>query len=162
MKFLPDELYAQVEESMPIICVDFVPLRHAKARTEIGLILRDSPFGQVWCHLGGRISHGETIADALQRHCHDTLSTGLILEADPQPAHVYQWFPPTDIPESARGLSHGLDPRKHSVGLSFTVKLDGEPSPRTEALEFGWFATGEYPGPLWPGCRSLLSHLVPR
>lgn len=146
---------------MPIICVDFIPVRRTKGRTEIGLILRDSPFGKVWCHLGGRIFRGETIADALQRHCQDTLNTNLILEPDPQPGHVYQWFPPADTPRSAEDFSHGRDPRKHSIGLSFTAELDGVPSPRNEALDFGWFASPQLPEPLWPGCRDLLGSLAP-
>lgn len=160
MKFLPDELYAQVERSIPLICVDFVPVRQVEGRTEIGLILRESPFGQVWCHLGGRISRGETITDALQRHARDTLDTDLVLGADPQPSHVYQWFPPADTPESTQQLAHGVDPRKHSVGLSFTVELAGEPSPRNEALDFSWFGPAELPDPLWPGCQDLLYSLL--
>ncbi len=147
---------------MPIACVDFVPTRVVESRTEIGLILRNSPFGRVWCHLGGRIAQGESIADALQRHARDTLDTGVTLDADPQPTYVYQWFPPEDRPESAQHFAHGDDPRKHAIGLSFTVQLDGDPSPRNEAIDFDWFAPAVLPEPLWPGCRDLFSRLAPR
>lgn len=161
MRFLPADLYARIEQSMPIACVDFVPVRHVEGRIEIGLILRDSPFGRVWCHLGGRIARGESIADALQRHSRDTLDTDMILDLDPQPSYVYQWFPPEDRPESAQHFRHGEDPRKHSVGLSFTTQLAGDPRPRNEALDFSWFSPNAIPEPLWPGCRDLLARLTP-
>lgn len=162
MKFLPDDLYAHIEQSIPLACVDFVPVRVVEGRTEMGLILRDSPFGRVWCHLGGRISRGETIAEALQRHADDTLDTALALSNDPQPDYVYQWFPPDDRPVSAEHFPHGDDPRKHSIGLSFNVQLGGEPRPRNEALDFGWYTPARLPEPLWPGCRDLISRLAIR
>lgn len=147
---------------MPIACVDFVPVRTVDDRTEIGLILRDSPFGRVWCHLGGRIARGETIADALQRHARDTLDASLVLDPDPQPGYVYQWFPPADTPASAEHFPHGQDPRKHAIGLSFTVQLDGTPRPRNEALEFAWYDPDKLPEALWPGCQELFARLLPR
>lgn len=157
MSFLPADLYARIEQSMPIACVDFIPVRTRAGTREIGLILRDSPFGRVWCHLGGRILRGETIAGALQRHARDTLDTGLRLEADPQPDDVYQWFPPEIRP--ADGLPHGNDPRKHAIGLSFLVELDGDPSPRNEALAFEWMPPHDLPQPLWPGTDVLIGRL---
>lgn len=87
--FLPDDVYALVERSVPIACVDFVPVRMAPdGRREIGLILRDSPFGRVWCHLGGRVQHGETVVGALRRHARDTLDVGVMVEPNAQPAYV--------------------------------------------------------------------------
>lgn len=153
MSLLPSDLYARIEASMPIACVDFVP----KDSARIGLILRESPFGRVWCHLGGRILRGETIAAALHRHARETLAIDLRLPPDPQPAYVYQWFPPEIRPDD--GMPHGEDPRKHAVGLSFIVEHEGEPSPRGEALEFGWFGADALPSPLWPGTATLLDRL---
>lgn len=149
--YLPDDLYATIEQSVPIVCVDFVPTRG----DQVGLILRDSPFGRVWCHLGGRILRGETIAAALRRHAYDTVQVDLALANDPQPGYVYQWFPAEVRPDD--GLPHGDDPRKHAVGLSFVVDFIGEPQPRNEAIDFRWFTT--LPEPLWPGTARLLERL---
>jgi ADP-ribose pyrophosphatase YjhB (NUDIX family) len=158
VSYLPQELYEQIEQSMPIACVDFVPWRlMSTGEREIGLILRESPHGRVWCHLGGRIERGETIRQAIRRHAADTLAAGVILDANPQPDYVYEWFPGEIAP--ADGTVFGDDPRKHAVGLSFAVQLHGEPRPRNEALEFRYFPTARLPEPLWPGCRELLSRL---
>jgi ADP-ribose pyrophosphatase YjhB (NUDIX family) len=159
MSYLPDDLYASMERSMPISCVDFVPVRTASDGTlQVGLILRESPFGNVWCHLGGRVRHGETIAQALQRHAEDTLSTRLQLPDDPQPTWVYQWFPPDLAPDA--DWPYGTDPRKHSIALSFTATLDGAPQPRNEALDFAYHPIDDLPELLWPGCRELLAKLT--
>lgn len=159
MSYLSADLYATVEQSVPFACVDFVPVRESQSGDrEVGLILRDSPFGQVWCHLGGRILRGETIAQALQRHAKDTLATRLDIPEDPQPAWVYQWFPPDLAP--GVNWEFGEDPRKHSIGLSFVVSLLGNPVPQNEALDFAFFTPDALPEPLWPGCASLVERLL--
>lgn len=167
MTFLPADLYAQIERSIPIACVDFVPVRTTPdAKKQLGLIRRHSPHGEVWCHLGGRILRGETIREALRRHALDTLGVDLALPADPQPAYVYQWFPAEIRPSD--GMPHGDDPRKHAIGLSFVVELagDSEPRPQNEALDFAWVTRDPghdksigMPHPLWPGTDTLLAHL---
>lgn len=157
---LPADVYELVEQSVPIACVDFIPVRETgHGQTEIGLILRDSPYGRVWCHLGGRIGRGETIRDALLRHANDTLETSLDLPDDPQPQHVYQWFPPESRPAVAGTLAYGEDTRKHTIGLSFLVTMVGEPHPRNEAFEFAWYRPRMLPQPLWPGCEALFARL---
>lgn len=160
-QYIPDDLYTQIERSIPIICVDFVALRHGERGTEVGLILRESPFGQVWCHLGGRVQHGETVGDAIRRHARNTLGVEIDLGPDPQPVWVYQWFPDEHRPPT--GLVTGHDPRKHAIGLSFVVDLAGEElDPRDEALDFAYFPIGALPRPLWPGCENLVRQLVSR
>jgi ADP-ribose pyrophosphatase YjhB (NUDIX family) len=159
VSFLPAELYRTIERSMPITCVDFVPVRHGSDGPEIGLILRESPFGEVWCHLGGRILYGETVSDALRRHAYDTLGVALDLPVDPQPAYVYQWFPDDVRPHEVG--DYGRDPRKHAIGLSFVVKVAGPPFPRNEAIDFSYFSVDALPEPLWPGARQLLTRLIP-
>ncbi|CAL4860786.1 DUF4916 domain-containing protein [Microbacterium sp. MM2322] len=149
MTFLPDDTYALIEASVPLLCVDFVPVRAGDAGRQVGLILRHSPFGDVWCHLGGRVQRGETIVQALRRHAEDTLSVGVAIGLNAQPDHVYEWFPPELAPSD--GTAHGDDPRKHSVGLSYVVELTGQPSPRNEATDFAYFGIDNLPVPMWPG-----------
>lgn len=146
---------------MPIACVDFVPARvDASGARQIGLILRDSPHGRVWCHLGGRVQRGETLHDAIGRHARDTLGVEPVLPTNPQPDYVYEWFPPEIAPND--GTLFGDDPRKHAIGLSFVVQIDGAVTALNEALDFGWFSLEALPAPLWPGCETLLAALAPR
>jgi ADP-ribose pyrophosphatase YjhB (NUDIX family) len=159
--YIADDLYTQIEHSIPISCVDFVAVRREKRGTEVGLILRESPFGQVWCHLGGRIQHGETVGDAIRRHARETLGVEIDLGPDPQPVWVYQWLPDELRPQTS--LVTGHDPRKHAIGLSFVVDLTGEElHPQDEALDFAYFPIGALPQPLWPGCEHLVRQLVSR
>ena len=159
MTFLPGELYSTIEQSMPIACVDFIPVRTVgDGRREIGLILRDSPFGEVWCHLGGRVNRGETIVQALRRHARDTLDVDLAIASNAQPDYVYEWFPPDIAPTD--GTAHGDDPRKHAIGLSFVVDLIGTPAPRNEAVDFSWFERDAWPHAVWPGARFLAEVLA--
>lgn len=159
MTFLSPDLYAQIEASVPIPCVDFVPLRHRGETAQVGLILRESPFGRVWCHLGGRVRHGETVADALRRHARDTLAVSLDLPLNPQPRFVYEWFPPEIAPTD--GTVYGDDPRKHSIALSYVVTLGAEaPQPQNEAIDFGWFAVDALPTPMWPGSADMIARLA--
>ena len=151
---LPGDLYTTIERSMPIVAVDFVPVNEGL----VGLILRDSPFGRVWCHLGGRVFRGETLANALSRHALDTLGVDLVLPPDPQPGYVYQWFPPELAPSD--GLAYGSDPRKHAIGLSYVVALTGTPVAQNEALDFAWFRRDALPEPLWPGAAQMLHRLL--
>lgn len=154
MTFLPPDLYAEIERSLPIACVDFVPVREG----HVGLILRDSPYGRVWCHLGGRVLYGETLRDAIVRHTSDTLAVAPVVDDEPQPAYVYQWFPDAVAPTDA--TPYGRDTRKHAIGLSFVIDLQGNPNPQNEALDFAYFAPDALPEPLWPGCRHLLERLL--
>lgn len=161
-RVIPDELYRQIEQSMPIVCVDFLLRRRTDSGTaEIGLIRRASPYGEVWCHLGGRVRRGETLAQALRRHYDESLSGGdLVLGSDPQPAYVYQWFPDAIRPDVPIPMGH--DERKHAVGLSFVLDVDGTPSfrPGGEGLELRFAPVHALPEPLWPGCAELFARLL--
>ena len=84
----------------------------------------------------------------------------MVLEHDPQPDFVYQWFPPTVAPDD--GTAHGDDPRKHAIGLSFLVEIDGEPAPRNEALDFRYVEASALPDRIWPGSAELIAELIRR
>lgn len=157
MTFLPADTYRLIEESMPIACVDFVLVRERNGHRELGLILRDSPHGRVWCHLGGRIQRGETIAGAIRRHSRETIGIEPTLPLNPQPDYVYEWFPPDLTPTD--GTVSGDDPRKHAIGLSFVIQMDHEGTPRAEALDHQFFLPWALPPRLWPGCEDLFARL---
>ena len=160
--WLDDATWEAVQGTVPITCVDLLPFRNDGA--EVALVLRSTPFGPAprWCHMGGRVRHGETLRDALLRHLHETVSGAeVVLPADPQPDYVMQWFPDVVDPERD-GVAYGWDPRRHAVALCFAVELTGtpEPVPDGEALRFGWFATDSLDGlDLWPGTATLVSRV---
>lgn len=157
---IPEPLYHEIERSMPILCVDFLLRRERGGIDEVGLIRRSSPYGDVWCHLGGRVRRGETLRAALLRHFDESVvGAGLLVPADPQPLYTFQWFPDDVRPE---GFEFGRDERKHSVGLSFVLEVRGEPAarPNSEALDLQFSRADELPGPLWPGCTALFTQLL--
>lgn len=90
MHDIPDDVYTQIEHSTPI----FVPVRRVEGGTEIGLILRESPFGRR--HLGGRMERGESVGEAIRRHAGDTLGVQIDLG---RPA---TGMGPSVVPRSAR------------------------------------------------------------
>lgn len=158
MTYLPPEVYRLIEQSMPITCVDFVVVRERAHERQLGLILRDSPHGRVWCHLGGRVQRGETIAAAIRRHSRETVGVEPLLPLNPQPLYVYEWFPSDLAPTD--GTAFGDDPRKHAIGLSYVIDLgDHTPHPQNEAIDFAYFSPHDLPHEVWPGCRELFQRL---
>lgn len=155
------DLWAATQASIPIVCVDVVPVRRDPlgSPVQVGLIRRlGFEDRAVWCHVGGRVLLGESLAEALSRHLRDTLQLDILplLGPDPQPLYVQQYFREErpDVP------SAGRDPRKHAVGLSYVVTLEGTPSPVRggEALEFSWFNVEELSAvtDVWPGSMRMV------
>jgi ADP-ribose pyrophosphatase YjhB (NUDIX family) len=167
--WLSDEEWQFVQANVPIPCVDIVPVRKTdQGNPEVGLILRNSPFEnrKLWCHVGGRIARGETIREAILRHCHLTLQGfNFDIEADPQPQYVKQWFP-SKISPGGIGPLYGRDPRKHAVANSFLIWTDSLPTatPGGEALDFQWFSMNILPPEreTWPGTADLIVALLRR
>ncbi|WP_185973229.1 DUF4916 domain-containing protein [Aeromicrobium piscarium] len=149
------------QDHLPILCVDVLPIATIDGQRHIGLIEREHPEGtMVWCHLGGRVWRGETIAEAIRRHLNETLSGAEVHVPDePQPQLVMQWFP-----ERRDGLTHsGVDPRKHAVALCFVLPVAPAAcvSDGGEGLKFRWFAAGdEKRVPLWRGTDSMIDALA--
>jgi ADP-ribose pyrophosphatase YjhB (NUDIX family) len=158
---LPDDLWTTVQASVPILCVDVVPVRGTGTRLQVGLIRRafaDTGTG-VWCHVGGRVQHGETTDEAVARHLRETfVAVESDLETDPQPHHVVQWFPST----LRSGPTYGDDPRKHAVSLCWALPLGDDLAVRDggEGSDLAWFPadlTGTDDTDLWPGTRHLVT-----
>lgn len=109
-----------------------------------GLIYRETPHqGLRWCTIGGRLLHGEPIAEAIKRQLIDALGDGLIVPElqNLQPVHIAQYAPSLI---STSGFD-GVDPRKHAVGLTYCVEINGEIKPRREAIRFAWFDSENLP-----------------
>lgn len=159
--YLPEDLWAQVQSSMPILCVDILPI-HRQSVRKVELINRRFPDGRaVWCHLGGRVHYGETTDEALRRHLTETLVgvDGITFSSDPQPDHVMQWFPPSVRSDA----TYGDDPRKHAVGLTYVVEVPIDVVARKdgEGTDFAWFDSSLADAdPLWPGTAHLVSSVL--
>jgi ADP-ribose pyrophosphatase YjhB (NUDIX family) len=112
----PDE-WKRAQETLPICCVDVLPLRLDEAGERVdslGLIQRRAPGITLgWCLVGGRVLLEEPFGDAVQRHLLDTLGPDVRVEIGDaeQPLYVAQYKP---MP--AEGFL--VDPRQHSIALT--------------------------------------------
>ena len=159
--WLPAELWDTIQDSVPIVCVDVAPVLRDDAGevTHVGFIQRTAPFSEdlVWCHIGGRVNLGESLAGALRRHLLETLGEAAVVDLgpDPQPAHVMQYFRNAPDPDSA----HGWDPRKHAVGLTYVATIPAHAAALVAAVaggegaSFAWFPVADLPPAevTWPG-----------
>src|ERR671923_775944 len=88
--------WRQIQNLMPIACVDVVPLQESNEIIEgVGLILRETPHqGQRWCLVGGRLCRNESLTDAISREIRAALGeqAQFTLKKDIQPDYVAQYF----------------------------------------------------------------------
>jgi ADP-ribose pyrophosphatase YjhB (NUDIX family) len=137
--------WKSIQESVPITCVDVLPVRFAagspKRVNAVGLILRETPHeGKRWCLVGGRLLYGESLEEAIHRQIKETLGSRVHVAVgrDPQPLYVKQYSP--------RGRSpFSVDPRQHSVGLTYASQIKGTPVAGGEAISFKWFDVTSLP-----------------
>jgi ADP-ribose pyrophosphatase YjhB (NUDIX family) len=162
---LSDTEWDRVQRTMPIACVDFVPVRRGPsgAIEEVGLILRATPFDHqsMWCHLGGRIHRDETIVDAVARHSHELIGGTLELPSESRPHAVMEWFPGDPGPD-VDAAEHGVDPRKHAISVCYAVEATGDLHPAgREAEDFKWVRLDELSSvDTWPGTQTLIDKVV--
>ncbi len=141
--------YAHIQQTMPIPCIDILPLQLHPPTTpttpQVGLILRNTPQNKnAWCLVGGRLFRNESIAQCITRQLHQTLGQNIRfpLDPDPQPLYIAQYFP-TPHPD----VPHCIDLRQHSLALTFAIPIEGDPTAQDEALNFQWFPTNALPSP---------------
>ena len=148
--WLSAEDWRKVQASVPIACVDVLPVRPAKGTDaaarrfdSVGLILRDTPHqGRRWCLIGGRMFRNESFPQAVSRQLRETLGRGVTfdLPADVQPDFVAQYF-------TEPGPVGCLDPRQHAIGNTFVVPVAGTAHAQGEAHDFRWFPLDALPRP---------------
>src|SRR4051812_1541623 len=75
---LSDQDWQWASEHLPIACVDVLPVQRGDdgGIRRIGLIRRDSPMGEKWCHIGGRLLYGESLLDGANRHTIESVDDG--------------------------------------------------------------------------------------
>lgn len=126
---------------LPVVCVDLLPWRQSGESRELAFIVRDdSQGGRRYALVGGGVLRTETINEAATRHLRETLGeeVGWVDNFDRRPDALLQYFP-----DDREG--HGLDTRKHSVGLTYLVEISGEVNAGGEAEEVHWFALEDLP-----------------
>jgi ADP-ribose pyrophosphatase YjhB (NUDIX family) len=147
----------RISELVPIACVDVLPVIVGPNGqvTHVGLITRQSPFGSVHCHVGGRVWLGETLHEAAQRHVRESLGAGLAAAVEPEPYFVNQYFR-TERPP------YGHDPRKQAVSSCFLANFPTAVTvaPTGEAESFEWFPAQELPSDLWPGSDRMIQAAI--
>jgi len=160
--WIPDDLWRSIQRSIPIVCVDAIPVRlttkpdRCQTVTSVGLIRRavPVPFGEPdgssltgrsgWGIVGGRMRHGATFAEELARQVRETLGpAAVVTPIDPtNPTYVAQYSP--HGPDSRFDAT---DPRQHAIGVTWIVTLVGPLSPQGEATGFHWFPVDALPPP---------------
>lgn len=140
---IPEPLYSQIRESVPIVTVELLPWRpRPEGGIEVLLIRRlDRNRRHCWCWVGGRLHLGESIADAAARQLAETLGPDARFgQIDPaSPAAVVEYAP-------GHRDDGPFDEEQHSISLTYLCRHEaGEPEPLSEANEVGWFGTDELP-----------------
>lgn len=145
--FLSKVLWAATQRIIPIACVDIFAL-NTNATIEnpadtIGLIRRNTPHqGQRWCLLGGRVYYSETIAEAAKRHVQTSLgkASNILFPHDAHPTYIAEYFP-------KERSGYYVDPRQHSIALTYSLHVFGNFLAQGEAIEFEWFRIDKLPPP---------------
>jgi ADP-ribose pyrophosphatase YjhB (NUDIX family) len=155
--WLEDHVWKLCQQSVPIACVDALPVQREGGRiVRVGLIFRDTPHqGRRWCVVGGRLRRGESVHAALRRQVRETLGDQARIEAIDPTIHLAEYFP-TPVP----GEMH--DPRQHALTPTFLIDLAGEPCPQGEAADFRWFDPADTPAPMGFDQHLLLARMLKR
>jgi len=146
-QWLDPPKWREIQELVPIACVDILPLRLLRGDRNtieaLGLIMRETPHqGRRWCLIGGRLCRNESLHDAINREIRDALGNDLrfTIKEDVQPDFVAEYF---TVPRD----NGGFDPRQHAIGLTFCVPIKGKIRPQGEAISFAWFNCFQLPPP---------------
>lgn len=131
------DLY-EARRRLPMVYVEAVPVRLDALGyvTEVGMLYTADDDGYFYrTVVSGRVLYRETIRAALIRHIEKDLGSLALpqLPASPVPFTVAEYFP---YP-SETGL---VDDRQHAVSLAYIVPVNGECSPRQDALELSWLS----------------------
>lgn len=118
--YVPDELYAKIVESMPLLCVDVI--LHNRVGSHLVLVYRNQePAKGKWWLVGGRLLKGEHLKHAVIRKCKEEV--GIEVWQTPYFIGVYEQFfdsSAQDVPAHTVNLVYAVEAKS---SLTF-VKLD--------------------------------------
>lgn len=140
--WLSDHDWRIAQRSLPIACVDVLPIRKSESnKAQIGLISRNTPHqGRCWCLIGGRLLLNEPLRSAIARQIEAALGPAVecVMREPVQPIFVAEYF-------SEQRKDELFDPRQHAIGMTFAARVEGETAVTGEALAFRWFDIGNPP-----------------
>lgn len=143
--FLAKPIYDLIVDAVPIVCVDFLPVRFESMNNDpqIGIITRATgPETGKPALLGGRVQKNETVSAAISRHLEGSLGETEFAyhqgNTEDQPFYLGQY---THAP-TAEG---GYDPTKHSIAPTYLIDINEPGIVRDEASDFRWIGFDEIP-----------------
>ncbi len=145
---LSKDEWDRIRRSVPIVCVDLVPIRYESGRPQVGLIQRETRgHGLGYTLIGGRMQLDEGIHHAIYRQLHESLGTAVSIRL--RPPHLRGVPHPDTVSEYSRVPKPGIpyDEDKNSVSLTYVALVEGHAEPRSEAISFTWFDLDQVPGP---------------
>lgn len=143
--FIKEKIYQLGAMTLPIICVDLIPVKKEEKEFMIGVIRRATgPEAGQLAVTGGRIKKDQTVLAAIEGH----LIKDLSIErwhfwpgnTEERPFYVQQY-----LHQNHGRASYGFDPTKHAVALTYLIEIEGAPRPKNEANRFLWITQKEIP-----------------
>lgn len=138
MTYLPQKLYDQIVGSIPIICVDIVPVNSKNGKKYFGVIERKTgPEAGKLALIGGRVYKDEKIIDAIKRTLVNDLSVDRFSFYKCEVSHpiVVEQYMNTDEIEG----NYLYDSTKHAISLIYAINIDqAKIKPKNEASDFLW------------------------
>ncbi len=137
-RWIPDELFQQIQKNTPIACVDLLVLRKQKGGGFETLLIKRKIFPEegVWCLIGGRILKGEYTKDAIKRQAKKELGVSVKI--------LPPWSETMPLAVFNDPIS---DKQKHFVGLVYPVIIT-RGTLNTSGPEFSeakWFPLNKIP-----------------
>lgn len=137
-RWIPDELFQQIQKNMPVACVDLIVLRRGKKNIVETLLMRRKIYPEQgkWCLIGGRILKDEYTNETIRRQAKEELGVSvriLPLWSETNPFAVF------NDPVS--------DKQKHFVALAYPVMIAAGKIKKSgpEFSEAKWFSLDKLP-----------------
>jgi colanic acid biosynthesis protein WcaH len=129
---IPEKIYKQIMDLMPILCVDAVIKNN---NGQYLLVKRkNKPLQGEWWVVGGRVNKGETIVDAISRKVKEELSVNI---CNCIPIGYYEDF----YKENYFDLKNGA----HMISLVFMINIDDDQTISLDDQSVAWKFSKELP-----------------
>ncbi|VVB74520.1 ADP-ribose pyrophosphatase [uncultured archaeon] len=136
MSLIPEKLYKQIMENMPIPCVDLAIRRGNKF---LLIKRKNKPVLGKWWMPGGRILKNESLIDAAKRKC--------VEECGVKPVNLTEIG--TYVYMGKDAVFEDIKTGIHTISVVFEAELPlGEIKIDKNHSEFGWFEVSEFPSEL--------------
>lgn len=139
--------YRFVTATMPIICVDVIPVREQQNQVQLGYITRATGCQKDKAALiGGRVVKNEHLSEAIGRHLNEAFAIGEFA-FHPSNCEGRPFFVAQHAHATESGDLDAFDPTKHSIAMTYLIEM-ADPSlalMNGEASAFHWASLDELP-----------------